>query len=116
MVKRNQLCELRHKMRSFRTGAHKAHIAFQNVVKLRDFIESGPPQVLSYSRNPAISGNRRPYRTRIFLGIGEHGAKFENREYFAILANAFLLVENRPARIEFDKESDYRNQRNQEYR
>src|SRR5215212_5953011 len=102
-VERNLLRQLGHEMRPFRTWAHKAHLAFQDVPELRNLVDSN----LTYDPTDACSASvalTRPNRTR-FFGVNSHRAKLHQGEWPTVLPYPVLLVKDRTARFQLDQNS-----------
>src|SRR6266851_2301032 len=109
LVVRNLLCKLGHEVRSFGTRAYKAHLATQDVPELRNLIDANLAYHTAHARGSIVvfTGPHRSCR----LSINSHRAKLCQHKMAAVLADPFLLVEHRTARIELDQnccDSHYR--------
>src|SRR5215469_1879122 len=97
------LHEALHKHGPFWPGSHNAHVSFENVEKLRQFIETG------LSKNPTEAGaawivSNRPAGITFHPGRNPHGPEFVHAEQSAIQANALLNEENRPWRSDSNEQ------------
>src|SRR5882724_5402562 len=100
LVVRNLLCKLSHKVRPLGTRADKAHFATQDVPELRNLIDSNLAYDTAHARGSIVvfTGPHRSCR----LSINSHRAKFCQHKKATVLADAFLPIEHRAARIKFD--------------
>src|SRR5207248_188580 len=95
--------ELPDEMGPLGTRADKVHFAFQDVPKLRDFVDTRLADDLTHAGR-AIIVRRCPYRFTIGFGIGSHRSEFYYMKDAAIHPDAFLLVEDRTARFKLDRD------------
>src|SRR6185369_17513150 len=92
LVKRNLLSQLGHEMRSLRTWTNEAHLTFQDVPELRNF-------VYAYLANDATNARRArvalagPNRSILF-GVNSHRAKLCQYKRAAVLPYSFLFVKD----------------------
>src|SRR5437764_1176711 len=120
-------------IRNRRSWSNNAHITAHHVEKLRQFVEARLAQKLAGARDPFVSPklkNRALVVTQIRIGtsidVGTliftvrcivranlHRSKLVEKKDAAVHADAFLLVENRAARIQLDQQSDQQPQRGQ---
>src|ERR1043166_2880731 len=100
-VKRNLLGQLGHEVRTFRTWSNKTHLAFQNVPELRYLIDTNLANDAPDARRARIAF-ARPNRTTLF-SVDAHRSKLRQDKRATVLADAFLLVKDRPARLELDQ-------------
>src|SRR5262245_37449703 len=106
-VKRDLLGQLGHEVRAFRTWSNKAHLAFQDVPELRYLINANLANDAPHARRAGIAFTG-PNRTILF-GVNSHRSKLCQHKRAAVLADAFLLVEDGPARLQFDQHSREQN-------
>src|SRR5437870_6848805 len=96
------LRQLLNKVRTLRARTDKVHVTAQDVPELWDLIDPNLTNNTTDARHALVvclSPNRP-----IFLGIDAHRTKFHHRKNAPLFANAFLPVENWPARFEFDQD------------
>ena len=79
---------------TLRAGADEAHVAPQDIVGLRQLIDSRPPQDPAYGRHAGII-LRRQDRADVLFRIGDHRAELAEDEEPAVLAHPLLPVEDR---------------------
>jgi hypothetical protein len=93
-----------HYGQKFRPGADQAHLASGNIEKLRELVQTPPPQEAPNARMPGIIlcfmsataiGKRNRHLSA--TAIGEHRPELENLEWASVLPNPGLAVENSPA-------------------
>src|ERR1043166_1039452 len=89
-------------MRTLGTRADEIHIAAKNVPELRYLIDAKFANDLADARG-AIVIFAGPDRSG-FLGVSAHRAKLHHCKKPAVFPHAFLLVENRSARIQLDQD------------
>ena len=88
-----------------RARTHHAHLACENIKKLRQLIDIESAQPPADPGDPFIVGFCRPL---IGLIVGHHRAKFQAMEEPAMAANSFLTEKNRTFRVEPDQECHQR--------
>src|SRR5262245_50475563 len=93
VVEWDNVQKLPDKVRPFWPGANKAHVAFQNVIQLRQFIKARPAQTPPDTRHTTILRSG-PHWTRFALCIHVHRTKFPQCEYLSVLTYAFLAMKN----------------------
>src|SRR5207249_11266026 len=121
-------------IRNRRAWADDAHVAAQDVEKLRQLVKARPSQDMSQPRHSPIRAQlvRRPLTVSLIriglalnvlslkfavLGIvdaGVHRAKLEEQKNAAIHSDTFLLIENRTTRIQLNQQSYQQPQRRQD--
>lgn len=87
------------------TRAYDRHVAFQDVQKLREFIEADSADEAADGGDAGIVLTGGESRHAVFFGIHAHTAEFVDREYLPVFGEAVLLVEGGAA-VSFDKEPD----------
>src|SRR5437867_8350279 len=100
LVVGNLLGELCDEVRPFRPRSDEVHIAAQNVPELRNFINANLANEAPRTRHTFIIGLSP--NGAVFFRIDAHRTKLHQRESAAVLADAFLPVENGTAGIQFD--------------
>src|SRR2546425_1677439 len=120
-------------VRDGRAWADDAHVAAQDVEKLRQLVKARPSQDTPQPRYSLVRAQlvRRPLAVSLIriglafnvlslkfamLGIvdaGMHRAKFEEQKNAAIHAQSLLLIKNRSTRIQFNKQSNQQPERRQ---
>src|SRR2546421_4535479 len=118
-----------------RPWSNDAHVAPPNIEELREFVKAGLAQNLSDPRHSIIAAEficRLVPVAEIRIGLSldvlplkltvarvvdarVHRAKFVEQKYAPVHADAFLLVENGPPRIEFDQQSNHQPKRRQQH-
>src|SRR6185436_14975987 len=89
--------------RRLRPRAHEAHLAFEDIEKLRQLVEA------QRSENPANPGDARvavPGDRRVLVGIYDHRAKLVEPEGPPLPTDTDLREEDRPPRIELYRDRD----------
>src|SRR5512132_194612 len=109
----NLPCQLGHEMGTLRTRTDKTHFAAQNIPKLRYLIYPNLANNSAHARGQFVSC-ARPYRA-ICLSVYSHRAKFSQDKRASVFPNAFLLVKNRPPRIELDQDRRQHNNRERQH-
>src|SRR5262249_18311987 len=102
---RDLLVELLDKIRALGARPDKAHLAAQNVDELRDLVDAGPADEISYPGDTRIAF-LRPLRRAILLGVLPHRTELDDLECAPVLAHSLLRIKDRSRRFEFDGESD----------
>src|SRR5579863_264205 len=91
----------------WRPGPYKAHVAFENAEKLRQFIQREFSEPATNGRDPGViphlegrAAHLVELHQRGFEGVrvGNHGAEFVSDEWFPIFAQHSPVIENRAAR------------------
>ncbi len=88
-----------------------AHIAAQNVPKLRQLVQAPIAQEAAQRRDARIVAHAQPGLLVELFRAGGHRAKFQHAERPAIGADPFLLEKDRAARGELDAERDQQQKR-----
>src|SRR5262249_16439179 len=107
--------ETGYKLGSIGTRPHQRHIPFQDIEKLRRFIDPIPAQPSAERCEPRIVHGCE-YRTGAPLCAFSHGSKFQNSKKLSRLAHPVLNVEAPPPIGYFDGERHYNPHRNQDNR
>src|SRR5262245_11719860 len=105
MIEGNQASEFLDETRSFGTRTDQAHVATQDVPKLRELVEPGTPQEFADPRDTGVC-RRRPDRSGGPLGSVIHRPEFKQCKFTPILTHARLSVEHGPGRVELYKSHD----------
>ena len=100
-VERNRLAELIDKMRKLRSRSHDTHLAFQNIEKLRKFIEGCTPHEDAQFRSPVVP---RFSPGRISPVIYHHRPEFQHLKLPLLVSDAHLLKQNRSRGRDFDRD------------
>src|SRR5260370_29228764 len=101
-VVRNLLRKLSHEVWSFGPRADKAHLATQDIPELRNLIYANLAYDTAHARGSIVVFTGPHWSC--LLSINSHRAKLSQHKVVAVLADTFLLVEHRAARIEFDED------------
>src|ERR1700730_6460203 len=105
--------EVVHGMRSW---SHNAHIAFQDVQQLREFVNAVYAQKTAHTGDPGIIGDLKssaiafvqvPETVFAIIRIGNHGAEFEAPKPAAFAAYSPGPVQDRAFGIEFGGHRSY---------
>src|SRR5262245_33767469 len=101
LVRRDLLGQLGHEMRALRSWSNEAHLAFQNVPELRDFIDANLANDATHTGRArvAFAGPNRA----VLFGVDSHRAKFCQHKRVPVFADSFLLVKDRATRLELDQ-------------
>src|SRR5215813_3811276 len=113
-------------VRNWGPWSDDAHVSPQNVKELRQFVEAGLPQNLTHARNSFVCpqlehgplfitlvriGPAGDVGALIYTMIGvvrayTHRTEFIEEKNSPVHPDAFLLIKDRPTRIELDQQSD----------
>src|ERR1700732_250463 len=95
IVMGNLLLQPFHKLWTLWPRPDQTHIAFQDVPKLWNFIESAKPQKMPYSRNSwvIVFSPRWP---RICFRVRTHSTEFKAFKNRAVTSHPFLAIQYRP--------------------
>src|SRR3989442_3986283 len=99
-VIRNFLRQLRDEVRTLRSRPNEIHIAAKDAPKLRNFIDANFANDAPDPRHSLVVGLGPD--GAVFFGVYAHRSKLHQRKRPAVLADALLFVEYRPARIDLD--------------
>lgn len=107
--------------RQGRARSDQRHVADQNVVKLRQFVERKLSQPLAAARDPWVVYYLKSDSFRVavlveqfgetLFGVETHGTDFEHLEFPPILSDSGLREEHRTAILQSDKHRNKREQR-----
>ena len=106
----NGLAEAVNEHRPLRPRADQAHVAFEHIDKLRQFVQARCPNERSEPGAARIVF-LRPDRAGLLLGIDAHAAEFQHLKHAAVQAAPFLTVEHRAGAGELDKSGDQQQER-----
>ena len=109
----DRLPELLDEDRALRPRPDQAHVAAQDVEELGQLVDIRVAEPIA---DPSASGVviEGPDRARLPLGIAPHAAELDDGEEPSPLPDPLLLVEDRPARGDQDRQGDDREQRCQQ--
>src|SRR5213079_1607287 len=94
-----------HEFGALGARADEAHVAHENVEKLRQLVETDATQPFADSGDTGVA-NDRPDRTRSVFSVSPHRSEFVEDEDAPILTDALLAKEHRAPRVDFDRERD----------
>ena len=94
--------ELGDHLRPLGTRPDQGHVAAEHVPELGHLVEVGAPEDPPHLRDPVVASGR-PLRS-VALGVDPHRPQLQDLERIAVLAEALLAVEDRPAIAEHDRE------------
>lgn len=97
------ILELFHEMGKFRSGTDQAHVALQNIDKLRKFIQAGFPEE---GAEPCPPGVFVCCPGCVFLAVLAHRAELQHLEFFPLIADPCLLEEDWAGAGAFDPDGD----------
>src|SRR5215813_1133814 len=113
-------------VRNWRPRSDDAHVSTQNVKELRQFVEAGLSQNLTHASNSFVcaqlehgpffitlvriwpAGDESPliFTMRGVVRAHPHRTEFIEEKNSPVHPDAFLLIKDRPTRIELDQQSD----------
>ena len=101
IVIRQLFLELADEFWAFGAGTDEAHVSFEDVEELWQFVNAQQSQPFA---DPGHSGIvfLSPDRS-VFFGIVAHGAEFIEREFLVVESHACLTEEGRAGGVEFDR-------------
>lgn len=100
---REELIVLLRDLRPFRSGSHHAHVPFQDVPKLRQFVQAALADEPADRRDALILVPGREAGHAVLLGIHPHAAELIDGELSSVLGEAHLLIDRGAAVVEVDR-------------
>ena len=109
LVKRDAFFELFHEHFLFGARADKAHVAFEDVEKLRQFVQPCFADKAADARD-AVVADLGELGT-VLLGIGAHAAEFVNLKFAAALSDTVLDKQHAAGAFQADGDDGEQHQR-----
>ena len=112
-VVRELSAELFDELRALRSWPDDAHVALEDIEKLRQLVERPGADETAHPRSTRVVA-LRPLRSALVLRPHFHRAELENAERLSIETHAHLAIENRTAILQPDGQGDQQHERRED--